>query len=94
VTGHEVVIRFGHCFDVLIGDEYPSPPRKWAGKEDGFNSVTEIRVPFANRESAEAAQREITVCVRPVRNTGGEDYRPVVPGVVVREPAEIEGGAL
>jgi hypothetical protein len=55
--------------------------------------VREITVPFADRESAEAAREEVTVSVRPVHDAGGEDYRRVVPGEVVREPAEIEGGA-
>jgi hypothetical protein len=72
------VIRFGRPFDV--------------GTPGGafLADVREITVPFADRESAEAAQREITVSVRPVHDAGGEDYRPVIAGEVVREPAEIE----
>jgi len=86
VTAHEVVVRFGRPFDVRARD-------CTAGTGgDTFRTVREIAVPFADRESAEAAQREITVHVRPVHDAGGEDYRPVVAGEVVREPAEIEGG--
>ena len=81
MTAHEVVIRFGRPFDVSTpGGAF-------------LADVREITVPFADKESAEAAQREITVSVRPVHDAGGEDYRRVVPGEVVREPAEIEPGA-
>jgi hypothetical protein len=76
---HEVVIRFGRSFDIFMGGEYVS-------------SGQEITIPFTDRETAEAAQRDITVHVRPVHDAGGEDYRPVVPGEVVREPAGIERG--
>lgn len=78
-TEHEVVVRFGRPFDAQVFGTV-------------LAGVREITIPFADRESAEAAQREISVCVRPVRDIGGERYRPVVAGVVVREPAEIEGG--
>ena len=78
MTAHEVVIRFGRPFDISTD--------QCAFLAD----VREITVPFADRESAEGAQREITVHVRPVHDAGGEDYRPVVPGEVVREPAEID----
>ena len=78
---HELVIRFGRPFDIRTPDGA------------FLANVREVMVPFADRESAEAAQREITVCVRPVHDAGNEDYRPVVPGEVIREPAEIEGGA-
>jgi len=81
VTAHEVVIRLGRRFDIRT-----SSGAYLAG-------ISEITVPFADRESAEAAQREITVHVRPVHDAGGEDYRRVVPGEVVREAAEIEPGA-
>ena len=74
---HELVIRFGRPFDVTM------PGKNFLA------SVCEVTVPFLDRDSAEAAQREITVSVRPVRDAGAEDYRPVVPGEVVREPAEI-----
>jgi len=80
MTAHELVIRFGRPFDIRT-------PDGWF-----LANVREVMVPFADRESAEAAQREITVCVRPVHDAGNEDYRPVVPGEVIREPAEIEGG--
>jgi len=76
---HEVVIRFGRPFDLQL-------------RSSVLAGVREITVPFADRDSAEAAQREITVSVRPVHDAGGEDYRPVVPGEVIREPAEIESG--
>lgn len=73
MTAFEVVIRLGRPFDVHLGN--------------GF-FVTEVReitmtIPFGDRESAEAAQREIEVSVRQVRDAGGEDYRVVVPGDVV-----------
>ena len=80
MTAHEVVIRFGHPFDIRTG------------RGAFLADVREITVPFADRESAEAAQREIIVHVRPVHDAGGEDYRRVVPGEVVREPAGIEQG--
>ncbi len=80
MTAHEVVIRFGRPFDIST-----SSGAYLAG-------ISEITVPFADRESAEAAQREITVHVRPVHDAGGEDYRREVPGEVVREPAGIEQG--
>lgn len=75
---HEVVIRLGRPFDIHTN---------WGAF---LADVREITVPFADRESAEAAQREITVSVRPVHDAGGEDYRPVVRGEVVRQAAEIE----
>jgi len=76
---YEIVIRLGRPFD-LQGD---------GGQF--LAGVREITVPFADRESAEAAQREITVFVRPVHDAGGEDYRTVVPGEVIRQQPEIEG---
>jgi len=79
VTGHQIVIRFGRPFDLQL-------------RTSVLAGVREITVPFADRESAEAAQREITVSVRPVRDAGGEDYRPVVPGEVIREPADVPRG--
>jgi hypothetical protein len=88
VTPHEIVIRLGRAFDVLIDDEFKTPPRLWTGEEDRFQKVTEIRIPFADQASAEAALREVTMSVRAVVDTGGEDYRPVVAGEVV-VPAEI-----
>ena len=83
---HEIVIRFGRPFDVQLRGTY-------SGSPFAFASTSEITVPFADRESAESAQREITVHVRPVHDAGGEDYRSVVPGEMVREPAEIESGS-
>ena len=67
MTAHEIVIRFGRRFDIRT-----SSGAYLAG-------ISEITVPFADRESAEAAQREITVHVRPVHDAGGEDYRPWCP---------------
>jgi hypothetical protein len=75
---HELVIRLGRPFDIHTG------------ASAFLADVREITVPFADRESAEAAQREISVSVRPVHDAGSEDYRPVIAGEVVREPAEIE----
>jgi hypothetical protein len=86
VTEHEVVVRFGRPFDVRARDLTVGTGG------DTFRTVREITVPFADRESAEAAQREINVHVRPVHDAGGEDYRPVVPGEVVREPADVPRG--
>jgi hypothetical protein len=77
VTAHEIVIRLGRPFDIQTGDGA------------FLAGVREITVPFGDRESAEAAQREITVHVRPVHDAGGEDYRQVVPGEVIRSAAEI-----
>lgn len=77
---HEIAIRLGRPFDIH------TPNGAFLA------DVREITVPFADRESAEAAQREIAVSVRPVHDAGGEDYRPVVAGEVIRQAAEIEGG--
>lgn len=77
---YEIVIRLGRPFDIH------TPNGSFLA------SVREITVPFADRESAEGAQREITVHVRPVHDAGGEDYRPVVAGEVIRAAAEIEPG--
>jgi hypothetical protein len=71
---HEVVIRFGRPFDIRIRGE--------------FRDTTEITIPFDNRESALAASLEVTITVRPVHDAGGEDYRPVVAGEVVRTEAD------
>lgn len=60
MTAHELVIRLGRPFD-LQGDS------GWF-----LADVREITVPFSDRESAEAAQREITVSVRPARDAGGD----------------------
>ena len=82
---HELVIRFGRSFDVQLRGTHSGAPF-------AFTSTSEITVPFADRESAEAAQRDITVHVRPVHDTGGEDYRPVIRGEVITSPAGIEQG--
>lgn len=64
MPAHEVVIRFGAPSD--------------AHMHGGFHpAVEQITIPFADRESAEAAQRDITVYVRPVRDGEG---RPEVNG--------------
>ena len=79
-SSHEIVIRFGRSFDIrTTGGAF-------------LADVQVITVPFADRETAEGAQREITVHVRPVRNAGGEDYRPVIRGEVITSPAGIEQG--
>lgn len=72
MTSHELVIRLGRPFDVQT--------------DRGFfvTDVREITVPFANRQSAEAALREVTVSVRAVHDAGAEDYRTVVAGEVVQ----------
>jgi hypothetical protein len=80
VTAHEIVIRLGRPFDLNTN---------WGAF---VASVREVRIPFGDRESAEAAQRDITVSVRPVRDAGAEDYRPVVAGEVIGPWPEIEGG--
>lgn len=66
---HEIVIRFGHPFDIRIRGE--------------FRDTTEVTIPFNDRGSAEAALREVTLSVRAVNDAGGEDYRPVVAGEVI-----------
>jgi hypothetical protein len=73
VTSHEVVIRFGRSFDIRIRGE--------------FRDTTEITIPFADQESADAALAEVSLSVRAVHDAGGEDYRPVVAGEVVGDPA-------
>lgn len=75
---HEVVIRLGRPFDMQTD------------RGVFLTGVREITVPFADRESAEAALREIAVSVRPVHDAGGEDYRSMVVGEVVRP--ELTGG--
>lgn len=84
MTAHEVVIRFGRPFDVHLSN--------------GF-FVTDVReiavtIPFADRESAEAALREIETFVRAVHDAGGEDYRPVVAGEVLPQAALTRPDAL
>lgn len=73
---YEIVIRLGRPFDIDTGD-------------GTFLGVREITIPFADQQSAEAAAAEVRITVRPVHDTGGEDYHPVVPGEVIRQPAEI-----
>ena len=81
MTAHEIVIRLGRQFDVQTD-------------HGAFcDNVREITVTFNDRESAEAAQREITVSVRPVNDAGGEDYRPVVTGEVVQTEADVKFAA-
>jgi hypothetical protein len=83
VTPHEVVIRLGRPFSVRL-------KRKDGQPDDAFATVTEVRIPFANRDAAESAQRDITVYVRQVHDAGGEDYRKVVKGDVIRlDPGEL-----
>lgn len=79
MTAHEVVIRLGHPFDIKVNGQ------PWAV------DVREVTIPFDNQAAAEAAAREITVSVREVHDAGGEDYRPVVAGEVVRVRGEITG---
>lgn len=88
MTSHEIVIRLGRPFDVLIEDEFKTLPRLWIGEEDGFQKVTEIRIPFADQASAEAALAEVSLSVRAVHDAGGEDYRPVVAGEIMRGELE------
>lgn len=76
MSAHEYVIRFRHPFSVTVDG-------KWQ------HNVREIAIPFADRMSAEAAGCEITTEVRPVHDAGGEDYRPVVAGEVIKEPREL-----
>ena len=71
MTSHEIVVRFGRAFDVRTGNGA------------FLSDVREVTAPFADRESAEAAMREVTVTVRPVHDAGAEDYRPVVAGEVM-----------
>lgn len=68
---HEVVIRFGRLFDI----------RTSAGAY--LVGISEVTVPFDNRQVAEEALAAITVTVRQVNDAGGEDYRQVIPGEVV-----------
>ena len=74
----QVVIELGRKFDVQTGPPYST-------QLPAFISTPVITIPFDDRESAEAAQREIRVYVRPVHDAGGEDYRPLIPGEVVRD---------
>lgn len=80
MTAHEVVIRLGRPFDIQARGEYQRPPV--------VTSTREITIPFADAASAEAALREITLAVRRVNDAGGEDYRPVVAGEIMRGELE------
>lgn len=82
----QVVIALGRPFDVQVHDTNTS--RDLARR---YASTREITIPFDDRESAEGAQRDIRVWVREVHDAGGEDYRPVVPGVVVGDASELMG---
>lgn len=55
---------------------------------DSRAELAEVTIPFADRESAEAALREVEVFVRAVHDAGGEDYRPVVAGEVLAETGQ------
>ena len=74
---HEIVIRLGRPFDVQVDGAW-------------IYGITEITVPFGDAGSAMQAEEELSVFVRPVHDAGGEDYRPVVAGEVIRGAAEIE----
>lgn len=78
MASHEVVIRLGRPFDIRTGDG------------EFITGVREITIPFANTASAEAALQEITMTVRRVHDAGGEDYRPIVAGEVLRSAGEVE----
>ena len=75
MTAFEVVITLGRPFDVQIRNH--DNERRYASFGESTIAIT---IPFADRASAEAAQREISVSVRQVRDAGGEDYRTVVAG--------------
>ena len=81
VAAHEIVIRLARPFDVQVGGTF-------------VNNVREITIPFGDQRSAEGAFAEIQVSVRRVHDAGGEDYRPVVAGEVVRNelPAAASSG--
>jgi hypothetical protein len=79
VTAFELVIRLGRPFDVQTGNRA------------FLAGVREITVAFADRESAEAALRDIQTSVRQVHDAGGEDYRPVVAGKLVYSPDQLLG---
>jgi hypothetical protein len=73
VTAFEVVIRLGRPFDIQTGN----------GRI--VSDVREITIAFpGGREFAEAALRDVQMSVRQVHDAGGEDYRVVVPGDVVK----------
>lgn len=82
MTPHEIVIRFARPFDIRTGNGA------------FMASISEITVPFADWQSAEAALREVTLSVRAVHDTGGEDYRPVIAGEVVPQAALTRPDAL
>jgi hypothetical protein len=85
VTAFEVVIRLGRAFSVRLDGR------------DRFVTADEfVTVPFANREAAEAALRDVQMSVRQVHDAGGEDYRPVVAGLVLATGAGVDsaGGCL
>ena len=50
MTAHELVIRLGRPFGVQLRGTYSGAPF-------AFSTTREITIPFADRESAEAAQR-------------------------------------
>jgi len=83
VTAFEVVIRLGRAFSVRLD-----------GRDRFITAAEFVTIPFANRETAEAALRDVQMSVRQVHDAGGEDYRVVVPGDVVEsgETVVIEWG--
>jgi hypothetical protein len=80
MTAFEVVIRLGRRFDIQTGSG------------SFASNVREITVAFTDRESAEAALRDIQTSVRQVHDAGGEDYRPVLAGEVVDDDASTASG--
>lgn len=78
MADHELVIRLGRPFDVQIGGRWHEGAR-------------EITIPFARREDAEGAQREVQLFVRQVHDAGGEHYRTVVQGSVERPGTDLSG---
>jgi hypothetical protein len=85
---HEVVIRLGRPFDIQTAAELDARGMRTGGAF--LAGVREITIPFDDEDSAEEALLDIRVTVRRVHDAGGEDYRPVVAGEVVRTRTEIE----
>jgi hypothetical protein len=76
-VAYELVIRLGRFFDVLL-DEGKT-------QHGGFTTVRQLRVQFLSKEDADAAQSEVDVFVRQVRDYDGG--APVVAGEVIHDDA-------
>lgn len=74
----QIVITLSRPFDVEINGKY-------------LSGVRTVKIPFATILEADDALTQMVTEVREVHDAGGEDYRPVVPGVVLGSASELMG---